>query len=179
MWGGRRVRPATAFQQDGWKGCKLTELADGSQLMTYYSDDGRTAASQLVAERYVGGIRVSVEANTLVGVSGEDATPRSWRSRCSTLEQLTEIASKPWWSLEAPLDSPYEDTLPSYEELTSGDNGLEARARPIAAPRTSCPRRCCVITATGVTVQRLAMDTLRPPVRWRGDATRQCRASSE
>ncbi len=120
MWGGG-ASTCDMLQKDGWKGCKLTELPDGSQLVTYHSDDGANGGKQLVAERYVGGIRVWVEANTLVG-SGEDATARAGEP-VLTLEQLTEIASKPWWSLATPLASPYEDTLPSYEELTSGANG--------------------------------------------------------
>ena len=118
MWGGGAAT-CDVLLQEGWKGCKL--LPDGSQLLTYYSDDGANGGKQLVAERYADGISVWVQANTLVG-SGEDATPRAGEP-VLTLEQLIEIASKPWWSLAAPLDSPYEDTLPSYEELTWDANG--------------------------------------------------------
>ena len=62
--------------------------------MTFSADDGAEGGKMLVAVRYVHGIRVWVEANTRVG-SGEDATARGGEP-VLTLEQLTEIASKPW-----------------------------------------------------------------------------------
>ena len=95
--------------------CKLTKQEDGSTLMTY-AVEGDKGLKSLVVERYVGDIRVTVEANNSAGPSRDQVNPTGSVPPVLTLEQLTSIANQTWWSVDAPLDAPYEDTLPSYGE---------------------------------------------------------------
>ena len=94
--------------------CKLTEQEDGSTLMTY-AVEGDNGLKYLVVSRYVGDIRVTVEANNSAGPSRLQVEPTG-SAPVLTLEQLTSIANQTWWSVDGPLESPYEDTLPSYQE---------------------------------------------------------------
>ena len=101
--------------QDHADPCQLSELPDGSQLLSYAEDLGG-GVKRLVVEHYVGDIRVSVASINAPYTSAETLSVTRPEPVLS-IDQLTQIATQPWWSLDATIDSPFEDKLPSYEEL--------------------------------------------------------------
>ena len=86
--------------------CELTRQEDGSTLMTY-AVEGDNGLKSLVVKRYAGDIRVTVQANNSAGPSRDEVDPTG-SAPVLTLEQLTAIANETWWSVDAPLDAPYE-----------------------------------------------------------------------
>ena len=66
--------------------CKLTKQEDGSTLMTY-AVEGDNGLKSLVVERYVGDIRVTVEANNSAGPSRDQVDPTGSVPPVLTLEQ--------------------------------------------------------------------------------------------
>jgi hypothetical protein len=80
---------------EGMESCHVSELADGSQLMTW-EEHGKGGLSVRIAEHLVGDLRVTVRATNAsrygLEVSGE--TP------VLSIDQLTTIATQPGWSLD-------------------------------------------------------------------------------
>ena len=114
-WTSRCSRATCRDCQDHADSCELSELPDGSQLLSYAEDLGG-GVKRLVVEHYVGDIRVSVASINAPYTSAETLSVTRPEPVLS-IDQLTQIATQPWWSLDATIDSPYEDKLPSYEEL--------------------------------------------------------------
>ena len=75
--------------------CEVSELADGSRLKTYSTVYG--GSDMLVAEHYVGDVRVTVSAavTRAASAAGHQATSPDFGL---SLDQLTAIATEPRWS---------------------------------------------------------------------------------
>ena len=106
--------------EDYMESCKLSDLPDGSRLLAYAEDLGGEA-KRWVVEHYVGDLRVTVSTINAPYTSAETLSVTR-PDPVLSIDQLTEIATQPWWSLDATIDSPYADELPSYHESESPEN---------------------------------------------------------
>jgi hypothetical protein len=111
----RTVERFLTCEQDPLPDCKATRLPDGSLLMTW-SSTGWTLPEKepietLNAARLVGDVLFSFQAENLVDVTDGITRPDAVLST----DQLTEIASEPWWGFDLPKELADAD-LPGYQE---------------------------------------------------------------
>jgi hypothetical protein len=111
-----RNEPASCV--GGSEACTITERPDGSELLTDSYDLGG-GEKRNVVEYYAGDIRVTVWS-TNGGFTAGETFEATRPDPLLSIDQLTTIAMKPWWSLGSTLDAPYADDLPSYHEAPSG-----------------------------------------------------------